>query len=126
MKTLLFLLIGLPLMGAPVWVNKGEAPKGLVRSAYRETGSMRPALVGDGHFYYLPYSEGVALKVGDWVWVKREGLNALHVVTALNKRAILTSGLANRWADGWSPRSAIVGVCLYVERKPVSILAQVR
>lgn len=127
MKLIVFLLLALPALASPIWVNKGEAPKGLIRSGYRDTGSMRPALTGDGFYWYLPYSEGVALKAGDWVWVKRasDGMNVIHVVTALNKRAVLTSGLANRWSDGWSPRSNIVGICLYVERKPVTSVAQV-
>lgn len=125
MKTLLFLLIGLPLMGAPVWVNKGEAPKGVIREGYRDTTSMRPALTGDGFYYYLPSQDA---KEGDWVVIIRasDGKKVLHVVTAANKRAVLTSGLNCRFSDGWSPRSAIVGVVFYIERPSVSYLAQVR
>ena len=129
MKTKLliaFLGLTLGLLGAPLWAEKGSAEtRGLTREAYRDTTSMRPALVGDGYFYYQ-FSQDV--KVGDWVVLIRasDGKKVLHVVTAANKRAVYTSGLNCRYSDGWSPRSQVIGVVRYIERKPVSHLAQAR
>lgn len=42
---------------------------------------------------------------------------ALHMVTAENKRAVRTSGLSNRHSDNWTPRRQIQYVVRYAERK---------
>ncbi len=129
MKTkllLLFLGLTLGLPGAPLWVEKGSAEtRGLIREAYRDTTSMRPALTGDG-FYYLTRTQNV--QVGDWIVLYRssDGAKVLHVVTAANKRAVYTSGLNCRWSDGWSPRSSVLGKVVFIERQPVSQFTQVR
>lgn len=126
MKSLLLLLLAVPCLGGPLWVEKGAAEtRGLTREAYRDTTSMRPALTGDG-FYYLTFTKDV--KVGDWVVLYRasDGKKVLHVVTAANERAVYTSGLNCRWSDGWSPRSSVLGKVVFIERQPVSHLSQVR
>jgi len=127
MKWLLFLIPTL-LTGGPLWIPKGNAPEGLLRSRVIATGSMRPAITQDTYFWYEPYNDSVPLSVGDWVWFIREsdGKSSLHAVTALNQRAIYTTGIANRNSDGWSPRKNIIGVVRFVERLDVSYLSQVR
>ncbi len=126
MKTLLFLLLAIPALAAPLWVEKGAPEtRGLLREGYRDTTSMRPALTGDG-FYYLTFTKDV--KVGDWIVLYRasDGMKVLHVVTAANARAVYTSGLNCRWSDGWTPRSSVLGKVVFIERQPVSQFTQVR
>ncbi len=131
MKTKLliaFLGLTLGLPGAPLWVEKGAAiPKGLVRMKLESpTQSMAPAMTGKEVIYYEPYA-GQPIQVNDFVgFIRSDGKYVLHRVTAKNKRAIYTSGDANRWADGWTPLSRVVFIVRYVERSPVSYTAQVR
>ncbi len=41
---------------------------------------------------------------------------AAHLVTAENKRAVLTSGINNRTSDGWTPKANVRLVLRYVVR----------
>lgn len=87
-------------------VEKGE----WLKSVNQCCGSMRPLLHGGEIAHVVAYT-GQAL-VGRIVSNGR----ALHMVTAETKDAILTTGIANRRSDGWSPKSSIEYVVVYVER----------
>lgn len=115
MKTLLFLLLGVNLLGGPLWIERGTPlPAELIRYPVRDTGSMRPAINRDTFIWCRPYAGQVS--VGDWVvFLRGDGTCVMHAVTAVNKRAVLTSGLANRWSE-WILRGQILGVVRYVER----------
>lgn len=128
MKAILFLLLGVRLMGEPLWIPKGyPVPLGLIRVQLNSpTQSMAPAMTGKEVCYMEPYGGG-QVPVGEFVWfVRWDGAQVLHRVTASNKRAVLTSGDNNRVSDGWTPNNKIRFVLRYVERQPVSYLAQVR
>jgi len=139
MKLILFLLLAGGLMGQPVFVPSGASVSmGLRRHTepFQFTGSMKPLIHGGEYFHYEPYRDGMELKVGELLWIVRgsDGKGATHTMTAQNKRAVLTSGMANRKNDGWTPKRkvlhesdgpGIVGVIRFIERKPVTSVAQV-
>jgi hypothetical protein len=128
MKTLILLLLALPLSGAPVWINRGESvPHGLVRFKLNSpTQSMAPVMTGREVCYFEPYN-GQPVLVGDFVWFAHPTLgNVLHEVAAKNKRAVLTSGRANKHSDGWQPNNRIRYILRFIERPSVSHLSQVR
>lgn len=126
-NVLLFLILASACMGAPVWINKGEAPSGLYRVKLDSpTQSMAPAMTGKEVCYFEPYT-GQTISLGDVVWfVRSDGEQVLHRVTSKNKRAVYTSGDANRFSDGWIPLAKVRFILRYVERPEVSYLAQVR
>ena len=129
MKKLLFLLLGWGVLGAsPVWINRGDpVPAGLFRfQLHSPTQSMAPAMKGNEWCWFEQYG-GQEIKVNDFVWfVRWDGAQVLHRVTALNKRAIYTSGDANRMSDGWTENKNIRYILRLVERPEVSSLAQVK
>ena len=96
-----------------VWVNSAsEVPAGLVAvTINRCCGSMKPAIQGGELAWMEPY-KGQQIVEGDIVQTPR----FLHRVTAVNSRAIRTSGDANRRSDGWTPLSDIQYILRYVQR----------
>lgn len=118
MKTLLFLLLALPLAAEPIWLDAGKpAPTNLIRLKLNSpTQSMAPAMTGKEVIYIEPYT-GQPIYVNDFVgFVRSDGKRVLHRVTALNSRAIYTSGDANSFSDGWTPKKKIYMVVRYVVR----------
>src|SRR5690349_8706726 len=98
MKYLLFLLLGANLLGEPLWINRGDpVPAGLFRKGpIPMTGSMRPMIHG-GEFCWVEYPPfKTPLKAGDLVGALTPCGPRLHEITALNERAVYTSGRANR------------------------------
>lgn len=71
---------------------------------------MRPVLKGGELAYAEPYT-GQPL-VGRIVCTTR----FTHRVTAENKLAVYTSGDANKYSDGWSPKGEVRWVIRYVVR----------
>lgn len=128
MKTLIYLLLASACLGAPTWVERGgPVPHGLVRVKLDSpTQSMAPVMTGKEVCYFEPYT-GQPISLGDVVWfVRSDGEQVLHRVTSKNKRAVYTSGDANRHSDGWIPLAKVRFILRYVERPEVSYLAQVR
>lgn len=136
MKALLLLLLATPCLAAPLWVEKGAAlPAGLIQKEIAMTGSMRPKIYG-GEMMWVESYHGQPIALGDLVGCTTYGgKRVLHEVVAQNERAILTSGLACRQSDGWSPKRhtyfhtgqpGIQYIVRFIERRPVSHLAQVR
>ena len=129
MKKLLFLLLGWGVLGAsPVWINRGDpVPLGLLRIKLNSpTQSMAPTMKGNEWCWFEQYG-GQEIKVNDFVWfVRSDGAQVLHRVTALNKRAIYPAGDANSRSDGWVTNNKVRFILRYVERPEVSYLAQVK
>lgn len=117
-------LLFLPCLGwaSPLWIPNGSnlIPVGLKQSVFAQCcGSMSPAIHGGETFYYEEYAEGkTKFRKGDWIWLRREndGMFVVHEVTALNSRAVYTSGINNHYSDGWSPRKNIIGVVRLIVR----------
>ena len=77
---------------------------------------MRPAIQG-GEFYWAELYVGQPIKVNDFVCFTRwDGKAVLHRVTAMNKRAIYTSGDANSQSDGWTENKDVRYILRLVER----------
>jgi hypothetical protein len=123
-KRFLLLFLGLTLAapGAPLWIDKGmPVPANLRVGRFANCcGSMRPYVTGGETYYFEPYLHGkTALRLGDWLVLYREIDGALvgHELTAMNPRAVYTSGTANKYSDGWTVRGNIIGVIRIVVRK---------
>lgn len=114
MKYLLFLLLGANLSGEPLWIPKGfPVPSGLVKANIANCcASMKPALQGGEVCYLEKVTPETKLQIGDIVDTGK----ATHRITAMNKRAVYTSGDANMWPDGWTLRKDLLWVVRFVER----------
>jgi len=114
MKWALFLSLLLVGRGEPMWIPRGTpVPAGLVRVQINDCcGSMKPAIQGGEIAFAEIVTPWTVLKVGDIV---DTGVHT-HRITALNERAVLTSGDNNRWADGWTLRKDLKFVIRYVQR----------
>jgi hypothetical protein len=76
------------------------------------TGSMRPALRG-GEFCWAEIpSPKTIWKIGDIVDTGK----VTHRITAMNERAILTSGDANKFNDGWTLKKDVRFILRFVQR----------
>lgn len=110
----------IPLLLALLWpapVIEFGPPRAIQPGQWTHTvnvccGSMRPLLQGGERIHVSPPIPGERL-LGKII----SNGTALHMVTAENKRAVRTAGIANRHSDGWTPRSRIEYVVRYVERK---------
>jgi len=91
-----------PESGAPKWLSVDKIPACC--------GSMRPVLRGGEKAYFDTYHgqplNGYIVDTG----------TVLHRVVAENERAVLTSGDANSRSDGWTLKSKIRWVLVYVVR----------
>ena len=114
MKWVLFLCLLLVGRGEPTWIAKGmPIPAGLVRVQIAPCcGSMLPVLKGGEIAFAEIVTPQTILKVGDIVDTRVH----THRITALNERAVLTSGDNNRENDGWRLRKDLKFVIRYVER----------
>lgn len=131
MKYLCLLLVASPLLGMPLFVDKGmPVPLEYKQGEFGHCcGSMLPYVRGGESYFYEPYIPGkTTLRKGDWLVLYRQSDGKLvgHELTAMNERAVYTSGVNNRFSDGWSPKSSIVGIVRVIVRQPVSPSSQVR
>ena len=73
--------------------------------------SMEPYIHG-GEFCYIDYNVS-NIQLGDLV----SNGHALHMVVALNSRAVYMTGTNNRYSDGWYSRSNIQYIVRYIIQK---------
>ena len=104
--------------GEPLWIPHGyPVPVGLLRIKLESpTQSMAPSMTGK-EVCYIELYVGQPIKVNDFVCFTRwDGKAVLHRVTAMNKRAIYTSGDANSQSDGWTENKDVRYILRLVER----------
>jgi hypothetical protein len=77
---------------------------------------MRPTFRG-GEIVYVEFPPfKTPLKVRDIVSANTPQGMKLHRITAINPRAVYTSGDANMWPDGWTLMRDVQYVVRFVER----------